>query len=329
MDGVEQNIFTIHGGHIMKHDLPVFDIANIETDKALQSDIIAAEEEYGAYLFTGYDPKIETCLLETQKVARAFFERPLEDKMRFDYAQYDHDGGYFPKGGEKSAHGTQADTLEYFMIGPKEATSEALKEVFCPRPQVETVFDKTLSNMYEAFQQLDYRLSVPLSLYIFGDEKTIWDGSVHGNHKLRVTFGAQKGNSIAPHRDRSRQTILFPRQPGLTIESRKGEQVSVIAEEGMGLKNNGYQLGWLTNDAVLPCNHWAEAKNDGRMSIVYFGHMNADFMLQPQSKFADRTPVEGYPDKPMTVTEYAIYRKTFNDPYSTKTESYKSAKDAA
>ena len=62
MDGVEQNIFTIHGGHVMKHDLPVFDITNIETDKALQSDIIAAEEEYGAYLFTGYDPKIEACL---------------------------------------------------------------------------------------------------------------------------------------------------------------------------------------------------------------------------------------------------------------------------
>lgn len=313
----------------MKHDLPVFDITNIETDKALQSDIIAAEEEYGAYLFTGYDPKIETCLKKTQEVARGFFERPLDEKMTYDYVNYDHDGGYFPKGGEKSAHGMQADTLEYFMIGPKEATSEALKEAWCPRPEVDATFDSTLSDMYEAFQALDYRLSVPLSLYIFGDETTIKENSIHGNHKLRVTFGAQKGNSIAPHRDRSRQTILFPRQPGLTIESRKGEVLEVQAEEGMGLKNNGYQLGWLTNDAVLPCNHWAEAKTDGRMSIVFFSHMNGDFVLKPQDKFADRTPVEGYPDTPMTVTEYAIYRKTFNDPNSTRTEEYKSSKDAA
>jgi isopenicillin N synthase-like dioxygenase len=289
----------------MPASVPVIDIGPFlrgETaGRAVPAAIARACEDIGFFTIVGHgvDPALSGGIVAA---ARAFFARPLEEKLAVRPAQPGQPRGFRAVGDEGLAYtrpGEAAfDLKEVFQVGPPYddspyyRTPDALPH-FMPNvwPEEPVGFRPAVETYYAGMERLAGRLmeACALALGLPAD----WFAPKIDRHisALRILHYPAQAKPPAPgqlragaHSDYGTLTILLSENvsAGLQVLDKSGAWIDVHAPAGSYVINVGDLLMRWTNDRWVSTLHRvvnpppARAADDRRLSLVFFHHPNYD-----------------------------------------------------
>lgn len=247
---------------------------------------------------------------------KAFFDLPLETKMKYEIPNLAGQRGYTSFGKEHAKGRTEGDLKEFWHFGQSTAFNKTLKDPYPDNVVVSELkdFNKTGN---EAFQQLEktaiYVLRA-LALYIGLDELYFDDYVVGGNSILRPIHyppivGEPKGAvRAAEHGDINLITLLMGASAsGLEVLTKAGQWVGVTALPEQLVVNVGDMLQRLTNNKLRSTIHRVvnppkEDWGKSRYSIPFFTHPKSDMSLNCLVECIDKDHPKLYGD--ITAGEY-------------------------
>jgi len=288
--------------------VPVIDIAPYRTGgEAGKREVAAAIDracrDIGFLVISGHGVAPEL-VEETREVTRAFFDVPLEEKLRVRHPARDVLRGYTPIESEAVARSRgeaapAGDLNESMMIGPVDpvdpayATAPAAGRHFAANlwPERPLEIRPVFTRYYRAMSGLAQVLMRLLALGL-GLEEGFFDTRIDRHiSRLRVrNYPAQLDKPLpdqmraGAHSDYGSLTILATedRPGGLQARNAAGEWVDVPAIPDCFIVNLGDLMARWTNDAWVSTLHRvlnppAEAAADSRrISLVFFHNPNYD-----------------------------------------------------
>lgn len=287
--------------------VPVIDISPYRGVDAAARQALAAEvdrtcREVGFMVISGHgvDPDL---IAAVEDVSRAFFDLPLEEKMRIVRPAPDVTRGYMPMKAEvlvRSRGGNApGDLNESLMIGPVDADGSP----YCTAPEAGRHFaanlwperPEALREIYERYYRVMDRLGADLMRLFalaLGLPETYFNSSVDRSiSRLRVrNYPAPLEPPVAgqlragAHSDYGSLTVLKTedRPGGLQVQVRDGGWLDVPHRPGCFVVNIGDMLARWTNDRWVstlhrvvnpPADQVAESR---RQSVVFFQNPNYD-----------------------------------------------------
>lgn len=289
----------------MLDTVPVIDIEpflrGAPEGDAVPAQIARACEDIGFFTIVGHgvDPALADGIVGA---ARAFFARPLEEKLAVRPEQPGQPRGFRAAGDEGLAYtrtGAAAfDLKEVFQIGPGYDDSsyyrapDALPH-FSPNiwPDRPAGFRSAVETYYAAMEGLAAKLMEACALAL--GLPAGWFTPKIDRHisALRILHYPPQSETPAPgqlragaHSDYGTLTILLSENvaAGLQVLNRKGDWVDVHAPPGSYVINVGDLLMRWTNDRWVSTLHRVvnppreRAPADRRISLVFFHHPNYD-----------------------------------------------------
>ena len=285
--------------------VPVIDIGGFRTGAAkaeVAAQVAEACRGIGFLVISGHGVS-EELVDRIDRIARAFFDLPLDEKMAVVRPSRDVTRGYVPLEDEAVAASrgvaTEGDLNESFMIGPVDANTD---DPYCRCAAAGTHFHPNLwparpPGLREAF--IDYyremsalaaRLMRIFALALNVPET--WFDSRIDRHvsRLRVRnyppCSPRPGQLRAgPHSDYGSLTILKTEAVpgGLQVMSEAGEWTDVPALPGTFVVNLGDMMARWTNDRWVSTLHRVANPPSGetnrRQSIVFFHNPNYDAVI--------------------------------------------------
>jgi isopenicillin N synthase-like dioxygenase len=290
--------------------VPVIDIApyrgvDIAARRALAAEVDRTCREIGFMVISGHgvDPGL---IAEVERVSRAFFDLPLEEKMRIVRPAPDVTRGYMPMKAEvlvRSRGGdAPGDLNESLMIGSPDADGSP----YYVAPEAGRHFatnlwperPEGLRPIYERYYRVMDALAIDLMRLFalaLGLPETYFDSSVDRSiSRLRVrnypapleppVLGQLRAGA---HSDYGSLTILKTedRPGGLQVQGRDGDWLDVPHRPGCFVVNIGDMLARWTNDRWVstlhrvvnpPADRVAESR---RQSVVFFQNPNYDALV--------------------------------------------------
>jgi isopenicillin N synthase-like dioxygenase len=278
-------------------EVPVVDVAGLLGDDPHEREQVARElgtaaREIG-FLYvtgTGIDPALFADLL---RVTKAFFDLPLEEKMRTYIGRSHNHRGYVPVGEEVFSGGT-VDLKEAFDLGrdlPADDPDHLVGRMLGPNqwPDVPG-FAVACTAWYEAVMALGRALLRGFALAL-GERADVFDAHVtKPPSQLRLIHyphdpEARDVVGIGAHTDYECFTVLKPTAPGLEVRGAAGDWIDVPPREGALVVNIGDMLETWTNGAFVATTHRVRKVTEERWSFPLFFSVDHDTLVAPLPQF--------------------------------------------
>jgi isopenicillin N synthase-like dioxygenase len=287
--------------------VPVIDIAPFLHGSEAESRHIAREvdkasREVGFYVIMGHgiDPGL---VPEMEAVSRAFFEQPIDEKMKLHVSAHSSSVGYATVGDNNLSYtrgeAKPFDLVESLIIGPIDVPDDPYYKTPAARPlfpenqwpahpaQLRTIW----SNYYRRMQSLANDLMRLSALALDLPDRYFQDKIDRDVSKLTAKlYPAQKNEPLpgqlrsSAHTDFGTITILKPGDApgGLQVADPDGRWHDVPMVPGSFVINLGDLMQRWTNDCWRSALHRVvnppadKRANSSRLSIVFFHHPNYD-----------------------------------------------------
>jgi len=292
--------------------IPNIDIAGFLAGDAAASQRIFGEvndalREIGFFTITGHGVPIDT-ITGLQTNAKAFFDGPVGDKLRFKNPRGSISRGYVGLGQENLGRtlngGAQVDVKEQLAFGRFDVPDTAYyRQPFAATafeqnilPDVPAGFPDIIRAYYHGMETLTANLlrifagalAVKRDFFVeFFDNHTSVMRVINYPDQSGMDIGAAQTRSGA-HTDYGALTILLAEKAlgGLQVKLRNGGWVDVTPAPGAFIINIGDLMAMWTND------HWVSnlhrvtnppanpGQSTRRLSVAYFAHANYDAMIR-------------------------------------------------
>jgi isopenicillin N synthase-like dioxygenase len=274
---------------------PVVDLAASETSIAREMDRICRATGFLAVTGHGVAPSL---VEETWAAARAFFDLPLEAKMRVRMPFTGYPYGYSPYAGEALAQSrgsaTPPDLKESYSIGPeatwdRDSWDESQGFSGAPTlwssepPELRRIFSRYFSEMGALSSRILslFALALDLPRDFFRDKIDRHASALRALNYPALEAKPQPGQLRAgAHSDYGSLTILLAEQGsrGLEIQSPEGGFEPVPIDAGSFIVNIGDLLARWSDDRWVSTVHRCSCEASGvrRQSIAFFHLPNWD-----------------------------------------------------
>ena len=322
------------GGYVPIIDIGPYFTGDEREKQKLAGKIGAACREIGFYIIVGHgiSPKLLDGL---DRVSRAFFDLPIDEKMKLHIGKEPGACGYSAMGdkslaytrGEKSPpdlnESFQTSKIDADFNDPYFQTSEANRLVPPSRwpdslPEMKDVCALYYGQMGDLARDL-----LRLSALALGLPERFFDGKVDrhiGRLTLRL-YPEQKVNPLpgqlraGAHTDYGTVTILRPGDSigGLQVADRQGRWHDVPTVPNSFVINQGDLMARWTNDRWISTLHRVvnpppeTLGGSRRLSIVFFHHPNYDTLIECLPTCKDPNESAKYPA--VTVAEYYALKR--------------------
>ena len=288
--------------------VPIIDLAPARAGAAAERQrtaaaIDAACRDIGFLAITGHG--VEGALVaRLRRLAHAFFERPMAEKLACRHPVAGTNRGYHPVGGETLAQANDAaappDLKEFFHVGPVDVsddpyyTSTEGRLHFAPNiwPAQPAELERAATEYYRAMSRLIQFLMRLAALALDVDEH-FFDAKVDRSiGTMRLNYYPAQTAPPAPgqlrasaHTDYGGFTILSGEDVpgGLQVRTRDGDWIDVPTAPTRFVVNIGDLLMRWTNDRWLSNLHRVvnpPAGTAARLSIAFFNHPNYDALIE-------------------------------------------------
>jgi isopenicillin N synthase-like dioxygenase len=295
----------------MLTEVPVVDIAPFlagapAAKRAVAREIGRACTEIGFFTIVGHGVSAQL-VSRMLAVTRAFFDLPLDEKLRVRQPAPEQSRGYLGVGGENLSYsrGDQgtADLKELFAIGPVDVPDApyfrgpAGYPAFAPNlwPARPADFREVWTAYYRALERVTVRvmgmlamaLDLPEAYFVPFIDKHVTP--IRANHYPEQATPPRPGQLRAgAHTDYGALTILLPENVpgGLQVQNRLGEFTDVEAPAGSFVCNLGDLMQRWTNDRWHSTVHRVvnppldRAAGNRRLSVAYFHQPNYDAVIE-------------------------------------------------
>ncbi len=305
------------------NSVPVIDVAPFvdgspEKKGAVAQAVDRACTDIGFFAITGHGVP-EELVLRLLRLSYAFFDLPLEEKLRVRQPRPEQSRGYIGMGAENLSYsrGDRAttDLKELFMIGPVdvpdddyhthlEAYPSFAPNIWPARPEG---FREAWSEYYRVMQGLAWRLMRICALALNLPEDYFWPYIDKPISPLRANHYPEQRTPPAPgqlrggaHTDYGVVTILKPENVpgGLQVLNKAGAWVDVESPAGAFVCNIGDLMARWTNDRWVSTLHRVVnpprevAAANRRLSIPFFFQPNHDALIEclPTCRSAENPP---------------------------------------
>jgi isopenicillin N synthase-like dioxygenase len=303
--------------------IPTLDLGAFETDRsAFVQKLGAAFKEYG---FVGIENHgiPEAVINDAYDVFRDFFALPAATKQRYHLPGKGGARGYTGFGVEGAKDSALGDLKEFWHFGRDlpEAQQKRYGAVMPPNLLVSEVpdFNPKGMRLYDALDGVGGVVLRAVALYL-GQPEGFFDERIRfGNSILRPIHYPPIADLDTPavracaHEDINLITLLVGSgEPGLQIQSRKGEWIPVDTIPGTVVCNIGDMLQRITNDGLPSTTHrvvnpTGAGRREARYSIPFFLHPNPDVVLEVLPGCAGPGNPSRYP-KPIVSQDYLTQR---------------------
>jgi isopenicillin N synthase-like dioxygenase len=275
--------------------VPIIDISSPDAPV----EINAACERVGFLSIVGHG--IDEAVVDgAWNTARAFFDLPIEDKMRVAMPRPGYPYGYSPIAGETLAkslgNGGAPDLKESFAIGPVDPPTHTISdpdEAFAWSPNVWPVGTvPSLQPAWETyFRSLSDLAARLLRLMAIGLQLPAhhFDPMINRHTSAMRALNYPPHTDVAPgqlgasaHTDYGTLTILLadPVQGGLQVTDDDGHWHDVAATPGSFVVNLGDAMARWTNDRWRSTMHRVLVPQGRRQSIAFFHNANWDASIE-------------------------------------------------
>ncbi len=277
-----------------------------EGKRSVAAEVKKACEDIGFLIVSGHGVP-DTLINETYDTAKAFFARPLSEKMAVERPAPDQVRGYSAVGGEGLSYSLDEpappDLKESLSIGPVDVPDgdpyfhgpEAGPH-FAPNvwPKVPAELKPTWTAYFRAMEKLAadlmriFALALNLPENFFDDKIDKHISMFRALQYPNQPDAPEKGQLRAgAHSDYGSLTILRQENApgGLQVQTKEGEWVDVAAIPGTFVVNIGDLMMQWTNDTWISTMHRVvnpprdKANNANRISLVFFHQPNYDTMV--------------------------------------------------
>jgi isopenicillin N synthase-like dioxygenase len=230
---------------------------------------------------------------ELLRVTKAFFDLPLDEKMRTYIGRSRNHRGYVPVGEEVFSGGT-VDLKEAFDLGkdlPADDPDHLAGRMLGPNqwPDVPG-FAAACTAWYEAVMALGRALLHGFALAL-GERADVFDAYVtKPPSQLRLIHyphdpAAVDVVGIGAHTDYECFTILKPTAPGLEVLNGAGDWIDVPPRDGAFVVNIGDMLETWTNGEFVATTHRVRKVTEERWSFPLFFNVDHDTLVAPLPQF--------------------------------------------
>ena len=312
-------------------DLVPFRAGDAQARRAVARQMDDACREIGFFGVTGHGVD-EAAVQECYDQALAFFDRPLDEKLRIRQPALEIVRGYIPQGAGALAAAEEdrpvhPDLKESFTIGPLVAhpvPSAEMAPLRAPNlwPQRPAGLRPAWERAYRAFEGLARDLLHACAMALGLDEDW-FDGRMDRHFSvLSALYYPDQHEAPAPgqlrsgaHTDFDALTILRPDDaPGrLQVMTKAGAWAEAPLVPGAFIVNIGDLLARWTNDRWVSTLHrvvnppGAEAKRSRRLSLGYFQEINPEVEVAA----LPGTAGAGNPAKYPPITAGALHNEKF------------------
>ncbi|XP_050221482.1 flavonol synthase/flavanone 3-hydroxylase-like [Mercurialis annua] len=286
-------ITTVHG---VKLEVPVIDMSDPDQEK-VSSLIVEASEKWGMFQIINHGIARES-ISELQRVGKAFFELPQEEKEK-----------YGKKGGGKEGYGT---FLQKEMEGKKGWVDHLFHNVWPPPainynfwPKTPPSYRETNEKYVKELHGVVDKLLKTLSLGLGLEENEIKE-AVGGDelvYLLKINYyppcpRPDLALGVVAHTDMSSITILVPNDVQGLQASRDGKWFDVNYISNALVIHIGDQLEILSNGKYTSVLHRTTVnKEKARMSWPVFMEPPSDFVVGPHPKLVNEDNPAKYKTK--------------------------------
>lgn len=271
--------------------IPVIDIAGLRSPDlsrrlAVAEELGRAAREVGFLMVTGHgiDRVLRDGLLEQ---ARVFFDRPLEEKMRFYIGQSSNHSGYVPEGEEQFAGGGR-DLKEAYDVNFDYTDAPQRFPLLGPTqwPDSED-FRRVVGSYYRAALALGNLLFGGFALALGLPEDTFAAVTRQPTSQLRLIHYPLDPDPLADrpgigaHTDYECFTILLPTAPGLQVQNGRGDWIDVPLVEDAFVINIGDMLEVLSNGQFVATAHRVRKVAEERFAFPLFCACDYDTRIAP------------------------------------------------
>ena len=291
----------------MSDAVPTLDARSVDSERFAR-ELSAAYEEYGFVIIENHG--IEKRLIDQcVESFRKFFALPVEWKLRYQLPAGGGARGYTPFGIETAKDSKHFDLKEFWHVGRELPTGHPFAKYMAPNIWVDEIpgFRETTLSLYQSFDALGRRLLAPIARNL-GLPANYFDDKVNlGNSILRVIHYPPMPPEPTPsvragaHEDINVITLLLgAEEPGLEVQSKKGEWLPINPAPGSLVCNVGDMLQRLTNRKLRSTTHRVtnpprERASNARYSLPFFLHFNPDFVIKTLPQCVDARHPDQFP----------------------------------
>jgi isopenicillin N synthase-like dioxygenase len=248
--------------------------------------------EYGFIILEGHFVKQEEIDLAYEKF-KAFFNLPIETKLKYAKEEYKKQRGYIPFGLEQAVGFEHPDLKEFWHVG-RELSSGHKFEQYYPNnisPDEIKQFDAITRDIYKKMDKTSNLLLEAISIGLELEPNYLREMAKDGNSILRCihyppTKGEDTRNRVraAAHGDINLITLLVgATDSGLELLDNDGSWLAVDSKPGQIVVDTGDMMSRITND-VLPAtiHRVVNPDNDSsaRFSMPFFVHPHPEATLE-------------------------------------------------
>ena len=307
--------------------VPILDIRRFDQLEPVDRDgfvreLNTAYREFGFVGITRHEIP-EQVIADAYQAIRAFFDLPLESKVQYEIPGSGGARGYTRFGVEHAKDYPAVDLKEFWHVGREHVPGAAWTKDYPPNvwPTEIPGFREATWGLYQALESLGDRVLRAVALGLGLGEGFFADKTDHGNSILRpihyppIKQGLGDPESVrsGQHEDINLITLLIGSgEPGLQVQSLKGEWIPVTTIPETIVVNVGDMLQRLTNNVLRSTTHRVvnpPSPYDGvpRYSIPFFLHPNSEFLIKSLEGCVTAENPENYPE-PITANDYLTQR---------------------
>lgn len=255
-------------------------------------DLGAAYERHGFVILTDHGMP-QTLIDRFLGLYQAFFAWPEEAKRRYHVPGGGGARGYTPFGIETAKGATHHDLKEFWHVGRELPPGHDYRKYMADNVWIDELpgFREASIEMFETFDLTGRRILRAIAAILNLPADFFEDKVQLGNSVLRVIhyppMPPQPTESVraGAHEDINVITLLLgAEEPGLQVQSKRGEWLDVNPAPGSMVVNVGDMLQRLTNGTLRSTSHRViNPKSDrarhARYSMPFFLHFNPDFPI--------------------------------------------------
>lgn len=271
--------------------IPVIDISDLKSPLLSKRNQVAqkmkdAASDVGFLQVShhGIDPSLMT---ELVGVAKAYFSKPMEEKMENYIGLSENHSGYVPEGEETFAEGGY-DRKESYDVNYDYREGPQLHPLLGPTQWPEDPeFREKVTAYYQAAMELGRLLFKGFALGLGLPEEALLKHVNHPTSQLRLIHypfdpdDNEAHQGIGAHTDYECFTILYPTKPGLEVLGKSGEWIPVPLEENCFVINIGDMLEVLSGGRYVATSHRVQAITSERYSFPLFCALDHDAVIEP------------------------------------------------
>ncbi|WP_430461479.1 isopenicillin N synthase family dioxygenase [Thalassolituus sp. LLYu03] len=270
--------------------IPVIDIGGLYSDdlserQRVARDIAHAAEQVGFLYIRNHhisDERMARLINQT----RAFFDRPMAEKMRWYIGHSANHSGYVPEG-EEQFYGGKTDRKEAYDV------SFDLTDFTQKRPMLGAMqwpdiegFKDDIKAYYDDALDLGRLLFRAFALALDLDEFTFTRQMNNPPNQLRLIHypfdaAATDREGIGAHTDYECFTLLLPTADGLEVLNGQGQWINAPVKPGCFVVNIGDMLEILSNGRFKATSHRVRKVREERYSFPLFCTLDYDVVIRP------------------------------------------------